>query len=82
MEVVGRGEGIGRPLLYGTTQRFLEHFGFKALEDLPRPEDLPVILRDRTPLEDLVEESGGEEAAEEEVREEDAPAPEPEVKDG
>jgi segregation and condensation protein B len=66
VEVVGRGEGIGRPLLYGTTQRFLEHFGFKALEDLPRPEELPVILRDRTPLEDLVEESEGEEEAVEE----------------
>ena len=39
VEVVGRGEGIGRPLLYGTTQRFLEHFGVKALEDLPRPEE-------------------------------------------
>ena len=48
-----RGEGLGRPLLYGTTQRFLEHFGFRSLDDLPRPEELPVILRDRTPLEDL-----------------------------
>ena len=25
--VVGRGDGLGRPLLYGTTDRFLEHFG-------------------------------------------------------
>jgi segregation and condensation protein B len=47
VEVVGRGEGLGRPLLYGTTSRFLEHFGFQSLEDLPRPEELPVILRDR-----------------------------------
>ena len=46
VEVVGRGEGIGRPLLYGATLRFLEHFGFKSIEDLPRPEELPVILRD------------------------------------
>ena len=50
IEVVGRGEGLGRPVLYGTTLRFLEHFGFRSLEDLPRPEDLPVILRDRLPL--------------------------------
>lgn len=50
IEVVGRAEGLGRPLLYGTTSRFLEHFGFKSLEDLPRPEELPVVLRDRTPL--------------------------------
>jgi segregation and condensation protein B len=53
IEVVARGEGLGRPLLYGSTQRFLEHFGFRSLDDLPRPEELPVILRDRTPLEDL-----------------------------
>ncbi|MDQ3388141.1 MAG: SMC-Scp complex subunit ScpB [Gemmatimonadota bacterium] len=44
IEVVARGEGLGRPLLYGTTRRFLEHFGFRALEDLPRPEELPVVL--------------------------------------
>ena len=50
VEVVGRGEGLGRPLLYGTTARFLEHFGFSALEDLPRPEELPVVLRDRIDL--------------------------------
>ena len=46
VEVVGRGEGIGRPLLYGVTLLFLEHFGFQSIEDLPRPEELPVILRD------------------------------------
>ena len=45
IEVVGRGEGLGRPLLYGTTRRFLEHFGFRTLADLPRPEELPVVLR-------------------------------------
>ena len=47
VEVVGRGEGLGRPLLYGTTRRFLEHFGFRALEDLPRPDELPVVLREK-----------------------------------
>ena len=49
VEVVGRGEGLGRPLLYGTTRKFLEHFGFRSLEDLPRPDELPVVLRERTP---------------------------------
>jgi segregation and condensation protein B len=48
--VVARGEGLGRPLLYGTTPKFLEHFGFKSLEDLPRPEELPVVLRTRPTL--------------------------------
>jgi segregation and condensation protein B len=47
IDVVGRGEGLGRPLLYGTTRRFLEHFGFRSLEDLPRPDELPVVLAQR-----------------------------------
>ena len=50
VDVVGRDEGIGRPLLYGTTQKFLEHFGFSTLDELPRPEELPVVLRDRIPI--------------------------------
>jgi segregation and condensation protein B len=50
LDVVGRAEGLGRPLLYGTSTRFLEHFGFKDLDGLPRPEELPVVLRDRIPL--------------------------------
>ena len=64
IDVVGRAEGLGRPLLYGTTSFFLEHFGFKSLEDLPRPEELPVVLRDRIPLgmegEESEEEAGAE----------------------
>jgi segregation and condensation protein B len=55
IEVLGRGEGLGRPLLYGTTRRFLTHFGFASLDELPRPEELPVVLRDRRPLEELEE---------------------------
>ncbi len=47
IDVVGRGEGLGRPLLYGTTQRFLDHFGFASLDDLPRPDELPVVLKER-----------------------------------
>ena len=47
IDIVGRGEGLGRPLLYGTTQRFLDHFGFASLDDLPRPDELPVVLTER-----------------------------------
>lgn len=47
IEVVGRSEGLGRPLLYGTTPFFLAHFGFRGLEDLPRNEELPVVLARR-----------------------------------
>lgn len=48
VEIVGRGEGLGRPLLYGTTRQFLEHFGFRSLEELPRSDELDVILASRT----------------------------------
>jgi len=44
VNVVGRGEGLGRPLLYGVTRNFLEHFGLKDLSDLPAPDELPVVL--------------------------------------
>ena len=47
IEPVGRAEALGRPLLYGTTSKFLDHFGFRSLEDLPRPDELPVVLRSR-----------------------------------
>lgn len=42
---VGRGEGMGRPLLYGTTPAFLELLGVRSLGDLPRLEELSVALR-------------------------------------
>ncbi|WP_017728129.1 SMC-Scp complex subunit ScpB [Halalkalibacterium ligniniphilum] len=32
---VGRAPGTGRPILYGTTSQFLDHFGLKSLEELP-----------------------------------------------
>ena len=35
IKIVGKKEVPGRPMLYGTTKRFLEYFGLKALEDLP-----------------------------------------------
>ncbi len=40
VKIVGRAEVIGRPMLYGTTRRFLEVFGLSGLEDLPRVEEL------------------------------------------
>lgn len=37
IEEVGRKETLGRPILYGTTDAFLSHFGLKTLDDLPKP---------------------------------------------
>ena len=66
IDVVGRGEGLGRPLLYGTTSHFLAHFGFKSLQDLTRPDELPIVLRERIPLEPESSDEGedGEDPAE------------------
>jgi segregation and condensation protein B len=48
VRIVGRAEEIGRPLLYGTTTRFLEVFGLSSLKDLPKldadsPESVPKL---------------------------------------
>ena len=40
--VIGKADDIGRPNLYGTTQRFLEFFGLASLTDLPTLEDFEV----------------------------------------
>jgi len=36
LRIVGRSEELGRPFLYGTTKRFLQVFGLRSLEELPR----------------------------------------------
>lgn len=36
---MGRKDGPGRPMLFGTTPAFLKYFGLKAVEELPDPED-------------------------------------------
>ncbi len=46
IEVTGRAEGLGRPLLYGTTPLFLEQFALRHLEELPRSDELAIALRD------------------------------------
>ncbi len=40
VKIVGRAEVIGRPMLYGTTKKFLEVFGLNTLKDLPSVEEL------------------------------------------
>jgi len=38
---LGRRDGPGRPIIYGTTNQFLIHFGLKSLDDLPQVDNLP-----------------------------------------
>ncbi len=40
VKIAGRAEEPGRPILYGTTKRFLELFGLNSLKDLPKNEEL------------------------------------------
>ena len=53
VEVTGRSEGVGRPLLYGTTREFLKKFGFASLKDLPEVPEYEELRRER-------EEEGGQ----------------------
>jgi segregation and condensation protein B len=40
VKIAGRAEIPGRPLLYETTQFFLDHFGLRSLDELPNAEEL------------------------------------------
>ena len=58
IRVMGRKEIPGRPLIYGTTRRFLEVFGLETLKDLPTPKEIeelgsaPLETADERPRED------------------------------
>ncbi|NLK21732.1 MAG: SMC-Scp complex subunit ScpB [Epulopiscium sp.] len=44
---IGRMDAPGKPILFGTTQDFLRHFGFKSIEELPQlQEELLLKLQD------------------------------------
>jgi segregation and condensation protein B len=40
VRIAGRDDSLGRPVLYGTTKKFLQAFGLKALRDLPQAAEL------------------------------------------
>ncbi len=47
VEISGRSEGVGRPLLYKTTKEFLKKFGFSSLKDLPEVPEYEEMRRER-----------------------------------
>ena len=59
VRIVGRKDVPGRPLLYGTTRKFLEVFGLGALSELPTMRDIASILAEHAEGVDV----GGEEGA-------------------
>ena len=46
IEVSGRLDAPGRPLLYETNTHFLKHFGINSIEELPKPREIEEILKD------------------------------------
>jgi len=48
IEIVGRKDVLGHPLMYGTTQEFLKVFGLKDISNLPKYTEFEEILKERT----------------------------------
>lgn len=46
IEVSGRADSPGKPLLYRTTKHFLRHFGINSVDELPKPREIDEILKD------------------------------------
>ncbi len=42
VEIVGRSEGPGKPVLYGTSKTFMDYFGLKSVKELPQLKDIQV----------------------------------------
>ncbi len=49
IEIVGRKETLGKPLLFGTTQEFLKIFGLNDLKELPKPEEITELTKSNQP---------------------------------
>ncbi|MEM1323797.1 MAG: SMC-Scp complex subunit ScpB [Bacteroidota bacterium] len=55
--IVGRSEKPGRPLLYGTSERFLNYFGIQSLAELPKPKDFRIPdneIGEAAPVEEMI----------------------------
>jgi len=50
---VGRSSGIGRPILYGTTNTFLKNFGFSTLKELPSIDDIENVIHVEEPEDEV-----------------------------
>jgi len=46
VKIVGRADTLGRPVLYGTTKKFLERFLLNSLKDLPEPEAIEALQQE------------------------------------
>ena len=46
VRITGRRDTVGRPILYGTSQEFLQYFGLNSLEELPKLEEFNITEQD------------------------------------
>ncbi len=66
--ILGRDEGPGRPLLYGTSEKFMDYFGLKSLQDLPKPKEFKEAdfqIGEQAPIEEDIPEESDEYADDE-----------------
>ncbi len=56
IRILGRRDVVGKPIVYGTTPQVLEHFGFKTLTDMPKPDefDMEINLGTQGPGGDII----------------------------
>lgn len=67
----GRSEGVGRPILYGTTDTFLKQFGFSSTKDLPDIDDIEGLIKNDEEEEEQYQQITIEEVGINEQRSED-----------
>ena len=76
VKIAGRAEVPGRPLLYSTTEYFLQHFGLKTTDELPNASELKRVVLPKAPQppEEKVDELLPPEATPQETPEPEPPA--------
>ncbi len=78
VKIVGRSELPGKPFLYGTTQRFLQHFGLKSIKELEEIQPMLKVGEDfsmKEPEQDADEGSEGSEVGQDEQEKGDGDEP-------
>jgi len=74
IQIVGRAEAIGKPLLYGTSVFFMQYFGINGVEDLPKLKEFEELMEDHLDLfKQHQDKSEGEPLAESPVAEQAEP---------
>ncbi|MEZ4987956.1 MAG: SMC-Scp complex subunit ScpB [Saprospiraceae bacterium] len=67
--IVGRSEGPGKPLMYGTSEKFMDYFGLKSMDDLPKPKEFKEpdnVIGEQSPEEEEVQQAASLPSSQEE----------------